>query len=212
MSIKSDKESQHESISRKPYNKQSKSTSSNVTSCATEQTMETKSGKCYLCSGPHFIYFCSKFLGLLIDERINEARRLRLCLNCLRNDHFVKTYKMGSCKECSGRHNTLCHLPRDDDQSTKTSKSNALIAPTTPNEPNKIEASSNNATVMHQSVNRLKPVLMSTALVNATHANGTPIPIRVLLDSASEANFITAATCNKLGMRTGKFNESIVLV
>ena len=63
---------------------------------------------------------------------------------------------------------------------------------------------------MHQSLNRLKRVLMSTALVNANHANGTPISIRVLLDSASEANFITVATCNKLGLRTGKICEPIV--
>lgn len=206
MSIKSDKEAQSESVSRKPYNKQSKSTSSNVTSCATEQTTENKSGKCYLYSGPHFIYFCPKFLGLSIDERISEARRLRLCLNCLRNDHFVKTCKMGSCRECSGRHNTLCHLPRDNDQTSKSKSA----TPTTPNEPSKIEASSNNATTMHQSINKLKRVLMSTALVNATHANRTPISIRVLLDSASEANFITAATCNKLRIHAGKFNEPII--
>lgn len=51
---------------------------------------------------------------------------------------------------------------------------------------------------------------MSTALVYAHHANGTPISTRVLLDSASEANFITAATCNKLGLRVGKFNKPIV--
>ena len=63
---------------------------------------------------------------------------------------------------------------------------------------------------MHQSLNRLKRVLMSTALVNANCANGTPISIRVLLDSASEANFITVATCNKLGLRTGKICEPIV--
>ncbi|XP_048514357.1 uncharacterized protein LOC125501757 [Athalia rosae] len=161
-------------------------------------------------AGSHFIYFCPKFLGLTIEERINEARRLKLCLNCLRSDHFVQTCKGGSCRECSGRHNTLCHLPRDKADSSEAANSNTPTTSETSSAANKEETSSNNVTTMHQSLNRLKRVLMSTALVNANHANGTPVSIRVVLDSASEANFITVAACNSLGLRTGKINEPIV--
>jgi len=62
----------------------------------------TAAGKCYLCNGDHLLYRCERFLALTVDERIKEVRRLKLCLNCLRNDHFVKTCKMGTCRKCSG--------------------------------------------------------------------------------------------------------------
>lgn len=69
----------------------------------------TNAGKCYLCQGDHFLYRCDQFLKMTVDERLKEVQRLKLCINCLRNDHFIKTCRMGTCKECSGRHNTLLH-------------------------------------------------------------------------------------------------------
>jgi len=62
----------------------------------------TADGKCYLCRGDHLLYRCEEFLALTVEGRIKEVRRLKLCLNCLRNDHFVKTCKMGTCRKCSG--------------------------------------------------------------------------------------------------------------
>lgn len=78
------------------------------------------SGKCYLCNGAHFIYFCEKFLTLPVSDRIKEVRRLKLCLNCLKNVHYVKTCKMGICRECTGKHNTLCHQSQGSKISSKT--------------------------------------------------------------------------------------------
>jgi len=63
------------------------------------------SGKCYFCQGSHYIYFCAKFLEL--PKRIKEIKRLKLCINCLKNDHYAK---MGHCRECSEKYNTLYHL------------------------------------------------------------------------------------------------------
>ncbi|KMQ86434.1 hypothetical protein RF55_14575 [Lasius niger] len=51
----------------------------------------TNAGKCYLCQGGHFLYHCDKFLAMPVDERLKEMQRLKLCINCLRNDHFIKT-------------------------------------------------------------------------------------------------------------------------
>jgi len=68
------------------------------------------SGKCYLCNGAHLIYFCEKFVDLSVPDRIKEVRRLKLCMNCLRNNHYAKTCKLGSCRECSEKYNMLCHL------------------------------------------------------------------------------------------------------
>lgn len=161
-------------------------------------------GKCYLCQGGHWLYHCDKFLAMPIEERFKEVQRLRLCLNCLRNDHFAKTCRMGSCKECTGRHNTLLHRPVRNKESTK--------------EEGNIEASgskassssTNNVTVHHVSERPKKQyILMATAIVDAIRSNGTNATIRILLDSASEANFITQATCNKLGVKRNRTSEVV---
>jgi len=54
-----------------------------------------------------------------------------------------------------------------------------------------------------------KHILMSTAIVNVTHANGSVQHLRVLLDSASERNFVTRSACNRVGAKLIEINESI---
>jgi len=50
---------------------------------------------------------------------------------------------------------------------------------------------------------------MATAMVEASRRDGTTLLIRVLLDSASEANFITNHAHNKLGLRQVRVSEVI---
>jgi len=163
-------------------------------------TTIAKQGKCFLCQGPHFIYLCTKFLSMSAEERINEVKRLRLCHNCLRKDHFVKTCKIGSCRECSGKHNTLCHRSKDTlvqgtSSSTPVEESDQISQPSTD------LTTQVNVTVHHTATNLRQRTLLATALINVVHANGSLVSCRALLDGASEASFITTATCNKLGLK-----------
>jgi len=164
----------------------------------------TAAGKCYLCHGDHLLYRCEKFLELTVEGRIKEVRRLKLCLNCLRDDHFVKTCKMGTCRKCSRRHNTLCHQPTIDEKPQAVE----IVAERTAQD-NKDENSSN--VVVHHAVKEAtkRHVIMATAVVNATHLNGSIVPLRILLDSASEAHFITNSACNRLGLRRERISETI---
>ena len=50
---------------------------------------------------------------------------------------------------------------------------------------------------------------MATARLEATRCNGSLIPIRVLLDNASKANFITQAAYNKLGLKRNRAFEIV---
>jgi len=162
------------------------------------------SGKCYYCHGDHYIFFCEKFLALAVAERIKEVKRLRLCMNCLRNDHYAKTCKMGHCRECSERHNTLCHLPRKGKISQGTSEI-AESQDTAKNEQPGI-----NVSVHHAANNTMgRQMLMATAVVDAIHRNGSSTPMRVLLDSASKANFITQAAHNRLGLKRNRISEIV---
>ncbi|XP_018405645.1 PREDICTED: uncharacterized protein LOC108781997 [Cyphomyrmex costatus] len=155
-------------------------------------------GKCYLCDGLHFLYTCEKFLALTVDDRIKEVKRLKLCINCLKNDHFVRSCKMGHCKECTKKHNTLCHLPRVDNDLAKAGSqddANQLVT----------------NVALNQSLHKVKRrrILMATAIMEATRRDGSRISIRVLLDSASEANFLTQAAYNKLGLKRNKAFEVV---
>lgn len=159
------------------------------------------SGKCYYCNGNHFLYFCEQFLALSVPDRIKEVKRLKLCINCLRNDHFVKTCGKGSCRQCNGKHNTLCHLAQDSKPIIASESTIAKIE-----ENNK---SSSNVAVHTANSDKGRRVLMAIARVDATQRNGSSIPIRVLLDSASEGNFITQAAYNRLGLKRNRVSEIV---
>lgn len=74
-------------------NKQRQAVISNSNSKTTLSTT-VQSGRCYLCQGQHLIYSCKQFLSA--GERMREAKRLRLHINCLRSDHFVKDCRSSS--------------------------------------------------------------------------------------------------------------------
>ncbi|XP_033222821.1 uncharacterized protein LOC117176677 [Belonocnema kinseyi] len=72
------------------------------------------SNKCPLCTEPHYLFKCSKFLALTVEERIKVVKDAHLCFNCLRN-HKARDCKFGTCKKCGKRHNTLLHFTKAQD-------------------------------------------------------------------------------------------------
>lgn len=166
-------------------------------------TVTEEGGRCHLCRGNHYIYQCDKFTSLAIEDRIKEVQRLKLCMNCLRNDHFVKSCKMGSCRVCSKRHNTLCLRPSVNEDASKASQGAEGVG----NEPS---SKSSNVAVHHASGGpRRRHVLMATAMVDVERLNGSSVPLRILFDSGSEANFITKSACNKLGVKLDRAQEIV---
>jgi len=137
--------------------------------------------------------------------------------NCLRNDHFAANCKFGSCRECGERHNTLCHKPREPISSTKISRreseNNSIktsrIAETQ-REASVIASRNSNSSVHHALGETMRRrVLMSTAIVNVKGGNSYDCQLRVLLDSASESNFITLTACKKLSLNLDNVCESV---
>ncbi|XP_018395412.1 PREDICTED: uncharacterized protein LOC108773929 [Cyphomyrmex costatus] len=115
-----------------------------------------------------------------------------------------RTCMMGTCRECSGKHNTLCHHPTK----VKDSLSNKPAAELTTRGDG--DKASSNVVVHHAArVSTRRHVIMATAVVNAMHSNGSRVPLRILLDSASEAHFITHATCNRLRVKRDRASEIV---
>ncbi|UYV72219.1 hypothetical protein LAZ67_9002228 [Cordylochernes scorpioides] len=66
---------------------------------------------CFLCQQEHGIYLCPTFLDTESLERRRKVKQLKLCFNCLRNNHSVNQCRSEfKCRKCQGKHNTLIHI------------------------------------------------------------------------------------------------------
>ncbi|OXU17377.1 hypothetical protein TSAR_015495 [Trichomalopsis sarcophagae] len=68
--------------------------------------------KCFVCSGPHRLKECGKFLSKTIFERKLQVKQLRLCFNCLGRHKLSACQSTGRCNTCGLKHNKLLHFDR----------------------------------------------------------------------------------------------------
>lgn len=180
-----------------------------------------KSISCALCKHNHAIYHCFKFKSLPIETRIQKARALKLCLNCLRHGHNTNSCKFGSCKLCNQLHHTLLHLNEQSSPQQKQSEADVphTFSPLKHSAPIPSSSSTNvtlcatNSDIKsqtHQSTqfqhdnvaltasHNQCVVLLSTALIQVQDHNSDKHTIRALLDNGSTSSFITESLCKKL--------------
>ncbi|KAJ8973141.1 hypothetical protein NQ317_001877 [Molorchus minor] len=168
-------------------------------------TFVTTSQLCSFCKGGHYINNCSNFLKLGVYQRFEQAKRLKLCLNCLRLNHVSKDCNSGSCKKCNGRHHTLLHYDkRSNDRPQEEPQVNEIsLAPNTSTDNPSVVMSTSN-------LDHSSDVFLSTALVQVIDARGYPHTCRILLDSGSQLHLITSELCSRLGLSTTKVNLEII--
>ncbi|XP_022824611.1 uncharacterized protein LOC111355114 [Spodoptera litura] len=143
----------------------------------TYESSNSKPLSCPICKESHFLFQCNKFRILPVQDRIKKAHTSNVCLNCLRPGHYAQKCKLGHCRYCTEKHNTLLHTDKE-----------------SPNMQN-IVLSANH-------LNTSRVVLLSTALVKVSDAEGNHHDARVLLDNGSTANFISEDFCRKLRIHT----------
>ncbi|XP_035457975.2 uncharacterized protein LOC118281504 isoform X2 [Spodoptera frugiperda] len=152
-----------------------------------------KNSKCPLCSQVHTLYKCEFFRNLSIENRIQKAKDLTVCLNCLRTGHSAKHCKFSNCRYCKFKHNTLLHLESSEPKPLSNPLPSALLSASPSTSDVALSANSMQlATSSH--------VFLSTALVNVTSATGKKYTARLLLDNGSTANFVTQSLAEKLGL------------
>ncbi|XP_036150741.1 uncharacterized protein LOC118648525 [Monomorium pharaonis] len=184
-------------VSSKDAHKRPQSNAKRQTSC-----VATVKAKCNFCKGEHAMYHCKDFLALPVSRRISEVRNRKICTNCLRfPSHALDQCTSGGCRVCKAKHNTLLHAG---ESTPKTHDSNGdnTDAPRTPNSSSIVSA---HASTSHGE----EYTMLSTALVNAFDRNGSTKPCRVLLDSGSQANFITMEYARIIGVPPRPLNTSI---
>ncbi|KAJ8953739.1 hypothetical protein NQ318_015395 [Aromia moschata] len=133
-----------------------------------------------------------------VDKRIEFVRKVRLCANCLRDNHVTKKCKIGPCTRCKSWHNTLLHQDDHEKNTSRASESNS-------------ERQEQKTTVLSSVIGKLTPsyVLLSTARVQVFDRFEKPHFARVLLDSGSQSCFITKSMCERLGLQQENANLSV---
>lgn len=181
---------------------------------------------CPICnSDSHMVYNCQHFLSQTPYCRFKQAKSLNLCLNCLRKGHVVKNCLSSGCRNCSAKHHTLLHLETNtisknnqmhSSSNTNISSNSINKEPININLPSTYEIAQTTPTSQHlpqsslvvsNNLSENKPTgsntttMLATAILFAKNKSGCLIPCRAVLDSASQANFITSDLASKLQLK-----------
>ena len=137
---------------------------------------------CCLCKGSHRISDCSRFLAFNPQQRYEKAKELKVCLNCLRMNHHSKECRSDPCRRCGKKHNVLLHFERNESRSVLSStdvNSGDAATPLT------------SAVGLQSSITNRAQVLLYTVQVKVRRSGGDLVGCRALLDSGSQANFVS---------------------
>ncbi|KAF2879935.1 hypothetical protein ILUMI_26223, partial [Ignelater luminosus] len=158
---------------------------------------------CVNCKQQRVIQNCESFLKLDAQSRNKRARELKVCLNCLRGGHFLSNCNSRStCKKFHRKHHTLIHL--------EVNKANETIPiPQQIVNENTITDTSNetNSTTSLSLSTLNAQTLLSTAIVKVNDTEHNSHQIRVLLDSASQSNFVAEG----IGQGTINISHKVML-
>uniref|UniRef100_A0A8D8SX50 Peptidase aspartic putative domain-containing protein n=2 Tax=Cacopsylla melanoneura TaxID=428564 RepID=A0A8D8SX50_9HEMI len=151
--------------------------------CSRSSYSCVKSVICVICGENHSIYFCPVFQSLSNAERVQKVRQLNLCFNCLKGHTIKKCNSREHCKLCDKRHHSLLH---------KT------------NFRNESQTTSDDFDTRQTQIQNVLP----TVVVHVKTSDGESIPVRALLDSGSEVNFISTSVFDRLGLDKKKSIQS----
>ncbi|XP_077282625.1 uncharacterized protein LOC143908736 [Temnothorax americanus] len=189
-------------------NTSQKSQSISSKNSASASSLATRTAECPVCKEQHLVAKCSRFLKLAPRERHSPAKASNLCYNCLRAGHSVNDCPSSwTCRSCKAKHHTLLHFEQN---------SGSANAPTDAEPPSESGATSSQGSeplVSMASVARSNPiVLLSTVQAEALDAHGNPFPVRILLDSASQLNFISESCMQRGGFGRTKCHTVVLAV
>ncbi|GBM57946.1 hypothetical protein AVEN_157354-1 [Araneus ventricosus] len=171
----------------------------NKTSNAVESNSNQGQKACVICNQfkKHSVYNCEMFLNHSPLERYELCKKHNVCTNCL-NFHPSKSCISKSRQICSSFHNTKLHRDKTDVSIPSMAERFTDAAP---------KVNSEQCFALRSTDNKnSKPMkyLMSTAVA---YVNG--MPVRIILDSASEINFISSDCAMSLGLKRNRIHSSV---
>lgn len=160
--------------------------------------------KCPSCSEPHSLYQCTQFKSLSSEKRKKFAKSQRCCYNCLGKGHFPRTCpSQKRCTRCNGKHHSLLHEENENENlkgktDVKTDSSTEVSVSDTKN------THVLKAQLTLESNPIFPPVLLATARVLAHLPEGRSLQLRALIDSGSEATFVSERATQALHLKRRK--------
>ncbi|XP_050500987.1 uncharacterized protein LOC126880951 [Diabrotica virgifera virgifera] len=173
---------------------------------------------CHYCKNKHYINNCVEFGKLRTFVRYEQAKKLGLCLNCLKKaNHTSKYCKAGNCRKCGQKHNTMLHYDVRPNTATEVGRpggnkeyDGAKAGEAGNSGGLQVGTSSSQALEVTQHVGSVVldngievpgEILLATALVQVMAKDGSWQTCRVLLDSGSQPNLITSELAGKLELQ-----------
>ncbi|ODM86985.1 hypothetical protein Ocin01_19697, partial [Orchesella cincta] len=160
---------------------------------------ETLNNKCPLCKSEHNLFKCQIFLSIPLNEKHEIVKKFNLCFNCLRSDHRINDCRSQSkCRTCSRKHHSLLH--RENAFNTNsTAHYNPNDGAPPANETSGTSSSNPNFQWIRRWIKDKCSFSNSNRQRNGQRRNLHPV--RVLLDTGSEASFISEKCVLGLGLQ-----------
>lgn len=151
---------------------------------------------CPICKEEHAVYKCSQFIQLSPKERMIQASKASLCLNCLRPGHAKVDCRLGTCRKCQKQHNTLLHFEKQEE-----------VEQNSPTEPTVKNPSSG---LYHVRVP--SQIYLATAVVDIFDNKGQLQPCRVMIDGGAQSCAITDSCVSRLGLQKKAFEIPLLSI
>ncbi|XP_036343161.1 uncharacterized protein LOC118752382 [Rhagoletis pomonella] len=137
--------------------------------------------RCSSCSGKHALMFCPDFRKLSSSLKLNFVQKSKLCMNCLKPGHVVKTCSSTYlCQRCQQKHHTMLH--------DGLQAQSGVVA-------------SHHSRSFEASISNPGQVVLATAQIEVSSATGHRMRLRALLDSGFQASFISEFAAQQLHLR-----------
>lgn len=160
--------------------------------------------QCSLCKANHLIYKCPTLVSKSPKERYDLVKQKNWCTNCLGSKHTVKNCDSSyTCRICKHKHHTLLHFDKESliPHAVASAVPVASVSENTNLSQNTFcQPSTSQINSLTNVIPTNTTVLLSTAQIEVMNSRGYFETVRVLLDSASQANFITEKCANRLGL------------
>ena len=171
--------------------------------------------KCPFCkTNSHFLNSCNSFGNLMVGQRFDFVKENALCINCLKKGHTVSSCRAMNCKICKRPHHSLLHRNTNNPFNKNNNNNGNASSNVCQNDNSasvsvcQIENSKNSnqinetpsfnkATTLKISSNK-DVVILATAVIEIKDKFGNFQPVRALLDSGSQVNFVTEETASRL--------------
>ncbi|XP_075155492.1 uncharacterized protein LOC142228850 [Haematobia irritans] len=129
-------------------------------------------------SQSHSIFKCPHFQSQTPYQRFKEAKRLGLCLNCLKKGHNAKSCLSSGCRTCSAKHNSLLHMEPLQAPQVQMQNSRPQLNQTHNNEHGMIEPNVSTSVQNNSNIPTNSTFVQNTSASNqSVHTNRCPTTI-----------------------------------